>query len=138
MLETLEQAQAERPAISWDAGATLLWKAAGDQKRKKVERSKAAAVGNTPEQSSTIAICPVKLDAMVKQFPTLRPVLVDGLLRSGETANIIASPKIGKSFMAGNLACCIASGKPWFDHDVTQGNVLILDNELHPETLATD
>ncbi len=66
----------------------------------------------------------------------MRPFVVDGLLRQGETRKHHCKPKVGKSFLAGNLACCIAKGGSWFGHDVRQGNAVILDNELHPETLA--
>jgi hypothetical protein len=67
----------------------------------------------------------------------MRPSIIDGVLRVGEVCNIIASPKIGKSFLAGGLAWCVATGRPWLGHDTTQGRVLIIDNELHAETLAS-
>lgn len=50
--------------------------------------------------------------------------------------NIIASPKVGKSFLAGGLAWSIAQGKPWLGFDTSQGKVLLIDNELHPETIS--
>ncbi|MEZ6081622.1 MAG: AAA family ATPase, partial [Pirellulaceae bacterium] len=81
-------------------------------------------------------IYPVTVTAMLDSHPELRPVVIDGLLREGETANVIAPPKTGKSFLAGNLAWCVADGRPWLSHDCRQGRVLIIDNELHPETLA--
>ncbi len=84
-----------------------------------------------------VRIEPVSIRDLIRDNPDLRPVVVDGVLRRGETANIIASPKVGKSFLAGNLAWCIADGRPWLSHDVVQGRVLIIDNELHPETLAS-
>ena len=70
-----------------------------------------------------------------EQYPQLRPPLIDGLLRRGETMNIIASPKIGKSWLVNDLAICIALGQPWLEMPTVQGKVLILDNELHPETM---
>ncbi len=80
---------------------------------------------------------PISIGELIRANPELRPSVIDGILRRGETANIIASPKIGKSFLAGNLAWCVADGRPWFSHPVSQGRVLIIDNELHPETLAS-
>jgi AAA domain len=80
---------------------------------------------------------PVSIGSMIRSYPDLRPVVVDGILRRGETANIIASPKVGKSFLVGNLAWCVADGRPWLSHTVTQGRVLVIDNELHQETLAS-
>lgn len=81
-------------------------------------------------------IHPIGIGALIESNPDLRPEVITGVLRRGETANIIASPKMGKSFLAGGLAWCIATGIPWLSHNVTQGRCLIIDNELHPETLA--
>jgi hypothetical protein len=77
------------------------------------------------------------LGELVDQFPHLRKPLIRGLLREGETANIIAPPKLGKSFLAIDLALAVATGSPWLGHFMCEpGKVLILDNELHPETSA--
>ena len=54
----------------------------------------------------------------------MRPVVVEGVLRHDETCNIIASTKVGKSFLGGNLAWCIATGTPWLSRKVKQGKVL--------------
>lgn len=69
-------------------------------------------------------------------YPSLREPVIEGLLRVGEVANIIAPPKTGKSFLAGGLAWCVATGRPWLGRNVLQGKVLLLDNELHPATIA--
>ena len=82
-------------------------------------------------------ISPVSFGSLIDANPTLRPVVIDGILRRGETANIIAAAKVGKSFLAGGLAWSVATGQHWLSHDVVQGRVLIIDNELHPETLAS-
>lgn len=67
----------------------------------------------------------------------LREPVIDGLLRRTETANLIAAPKAGKSWIAIHIAMCVAAGQPVFDRfPVTQGCVLIVDNELHGETIA--
>ena len=79
---------------------------------------------------------PIPIGTIWKSFPTMRKPVVHGLLRRGETCNIIASPKIGKSFLAGGLAWSIAQGIPWMGFDTSQGRVLLIDNELHPETLS--
>ena len=51
--------------------------------------------------------------------------------------NIIASPKTGKSWLALDLAFTVATGRPWLGmFSTVKGDVLILDNELHGETLA--
>lgn len=82
-------------------------------------------------------IVPISIGALIDANPELRPVLIDGLLRRGEVANIIASSKTGKSFLAGGLAWSVATGEQWLGRDVAKGRVLIIDNELHPETLAS-
>jgi hypothetical protein len=80
---------------------------------------------------------PVAFSELASGNPTLRQPVIHGILRRGEVANIIAAPKTGKSFLAGGLAWSVATGQPWLSHQVEQGRVLILDNELHPETLAS-
>jgi hypothetical protein len=67
--------------------------------------------------------------------PAMRPYIVDGLLRRGEVCNFIGAPKTGKTWMLYTLIAAIASGSRWLGRDVTQGRVLLIDNELHAETL---
>ena len=74
---------------------------------------------------------------LVLTYPRETEPIIDGLLRRGETANIIAATKVGKSWMALDLALSIASGKPWLGMPTTQGKVLVIDNELRPETLSS-
>jgi hypothetical protein len=70
-------------------------------------------------------------------YPHLRRPVIHGLLREGETMNVIAPPKAGKSWLVTDLALAVATGRPWLGTFPTeQGNVLILDNELHGETTA--
>lgn len=65
----------------------------------------------------------------------LRPPVIDELLRRGETCNVIAESKVGKSWAVLSLAICVATGTKWLDRfRTTRGKVLILDNELHDET----
>ena len=82
-------------------------------------------------------IAPESIGAMIDRYLDMRPAVVHGILRRGETANIIAAAKVGKSHLAGGLAWSIATGQSWLSHDVVQGRVLIIDNELHAETLAS-
>jgi hypothetical protein len=74
---------------------------------------------------------------LIFQFPHLREPVIHGLLRQGETMNVIASSKTGKSWLVTDLALAVATGRPWLDAFPTErGNVLIIDNELHRETSA--
>ena len=73
----------------------------------------------------------------VAKHPAMRSPLIAGLLREGETANLIAAPKVGKSLLAMLLAISTTIGRPWLDTFACFKNkVLYVDNELHAETLA--
>lgn len=75
--------------------------------------------------------------ALSAQHAQRRSAIIDGLLRQGETMNLIANPKAGKSWMTLGLAFAVGTGQPWLaNFATTQGNVLIIDNELHEETSA--
>ena len=79
----------------------------------------------------------VSVGQLVKDHPVLRPPLIHGLLRCGETINVIAPPKFKKSWLVLDLALALATGRPWLDTFATEpSQVLILDNELHAETSA--
>lgn len=70
-------------------------------------------------------------------FPERKPPVVDGLFREGNTVNLIAAPKIGKSWTAYSLAASVATGTRWLDHfETRRGDVLLIDNELDPEELV--
>lgn len=78
----------------------------------------------------------IRADQLCEENPQLRPVIVAGLLRCGEIMNIIAPAKRGKTWLVHSLAMSAISGRPWLGADVQQGRVLLLDAELHNETLA--
>lgn len=68
---------------------------------------------------------------------TLPAPVIHGLLRRGETMNVIAPPKTGKSWLVLGLAMSIATGRPWLGLYGTEvGRVLILDNELRRGLIA--
>ncbi len=75
---------------------------------------------------------------LTEQYPELRPPVIEGLAREGETGNIISYPKIGKSWLTLGLALSKAMGKKWFGHfAMNPGKVLFIDNELHKETIVS-
>ncbi len=89
----------------------------------------------TPPERPTLPARSVR--DLVFDFPHLREPVIHGLLRQGETMNVIASSKTGKSWLVTDLALAVATGRPWLDAFPTErGNVLIIDNELHHETSA--
>jgi len=79
---------------------------------------------------------PKSLRQLVQLYPALRKPVIEGLLREGETMNVISAPKIGKSWLVIDLALAVATGRAWLGMDCVPGEVLILDNELHGETSA--
>jgi hypothetical protein len=90
-----------------------------------------------PEPASVLSV-PIKtLGELLRDHPDRRPAVIHGLLREGETMNIIAAPKLGKSWLAQLLAFDIVTGRPWLGTFETEpGRVLLIDNELHKETSA--
>lgn len=80
---------------------------------------------------------PISFKDLSRSFGRLREATVESISREGETVNIIAPPKVGKSWLAWSLAISVSSGKPWLGRfKVKKGRVLLVDNELHPETIA--
>jgi RecA-family ATPase len=96
-----------------------------------------ATAGEDPGVEPPIPGAIISLNALWKAKPKLREPVIDGLLRRGETMNLIASTKIGKSFLAGNLAFAAAAGKQWIGFGTRRCNVLLIDNELHMETISS-
>lgn len=90
---------------------------------------------NLPAEQGTPM--PVSIGALVAAHPTMAHPIIDGLLRCGETCNVVAPPKIGKSWLAYDFALSMATGGDWLGkYRCEQGRVLLIDNELHPATLA--
>ena len=79
---------------------------------------------------------PISIAELVAAHPKMRPPIIDGFLRLGETMNLIAPPKTGKSWLVNDLAVSVAMGTDWLGFTCTAGKVLIIDNELHKETTA--
>ena len=56
--------------------------------------------------------------------------IVEGLIEAGEAIAIVGSAKAGKSFLALQLALCIASGLPFLGNAVHQRRVLVANLEV--------
>ena len=91
-----------------------------------------AIAGGAVEQSAHVTA----RDLLALDLP-MHPPVIDGLLRIAEIMNLIAAPKMGKSWLVLYLALCIASGRAFFGRAVLRGKVLILDNELHLPTIKS-
>lgn len=90
-----------------------------------------------PAPAGSLAPAPLSVRELVDAHPRLRTPVIHGLLREGETMNLIASPKTGKSWLTLDLAIAVAMGSAWLGRYQTEaGPVLIIDNELHRETSA--
>ncbi len=102
----------------------------------------AALIGTRPgqaedERADDADHEPISIGKLIDTHPTLKPPVLDGLLRAGETCNIIAAPKVGKSWLVYGLLLCVVSGRKWLDtFETVAGPVLLIDNELHPPTIA--
>ena len=79
----------------------------------------------------------IPIEDLIATHPDLREPIIEGLLRRGETMNLIGPPKAGKSWFAMHLATAVARGLPWLGAFQTrQAKVLYIDNELHAESSA--
>jgi hypothetical protein len=141
-----EPFEAHKPYSPFAVYATLVHRgnyseAAKSLARKGYGSSKPAATGVDLSGFGVGAedddLLPMPVDELVKKYPAMRQPVIHGILRRGETMNVIASPKAGKSWMVLDLAMSIANGTPWLGSFPTeQGKVLLIDNELHKETLS--
>jgi hypothetical protein len=82
------------------------------------------------------AFAPIAASDLIRDYPALRPVVIADLLREGETMNVVAAPKVGKSWLVHALAVAVVSGQEWLGKTTARGRVLLIDGELHRETLA--
>jgi len=89
-----------------------------------------------PQLDDLAVFDPVSAVSLMRQHAEMRPPVIEGLLRQGEVANIVAAPKIGKTWLVHSLAGAIVSGGQWLGKKAKKGSVLLIDGELHPETLA--
>ncbi len=79
----------------------------------------------------------MSLGRIFQNHPVLRPTVIDQILRRGEVMNIIAAPKRNKSMLVLNLLMAVISGGDWLGtFKCTRGRVLVVDNELHKESIS--
>ena len=75
--------------------------------------------------------------AMIAANPEMRSYVLHGMLREREIMNFVSASKVGKTWAMLDLALCIVAGRAWLGvFAVTQGEVLYIDAELHPQTIS--
>jgi hypothetical protein len=77
---------------------------------------------------------PEILDAieLINNPPPLPQVLIEGILHKGEKMLLGGAAKIGKTWLALDLAVSVASGTPWLGYPTQKGRVLFINFELAP------
>jgi hypothetical protein len=93
-------------------------------------------VQSDPAAAAAEKFTPVRASDLIRRFPNMRPPVIEDLLREGEAMNMVAPPKVGKTWLVHLLAAAVATGRPWLGLVTHRGRVLIVDAELHNETLA--
>jgi len=118
-------------------GDVLDWLAAGGDVEELSRMAEAAPIIESAPEDDAAPPQPIPFGELRRLYPDLRRPIIDGLLRQGETANIIAPSKAGKSWLTKGLALSIVKGDSWLGQfECAPGKVLIIDNELHPTTIA--
>jgi hypothetical protein len=79
---------------------------------------------------------PIPVAELVEKYKIPRPQIVKGLIRRGEVVNIVATPKMRKSWFAMQLGLSVVNGVPFLGFETVPGPVLIVDCELQPDDLA--
>lgn len=91
-----------------------------------------------PEENKDDDACEfMTAEDLLDQYPDLERPVFDGLLRVGETMNLIATSKARKSWLVLAMGLSVVMGRPWLGQFLTrQGRVMIIDNELSRKTIA--
>lgn len=93
--------------------------------------------GNPPAQPGRSIFDPVPVNQLTGNGGQMHPEVIKGVLREREVMNVIAAPKVGKSWLVYSLAEAVAVGGRWLGHRCNPGRVLLIDNELHQGTIET-
>lgn len=103
-----------------------------------VERTVRGALSAAPASAGLPEALPaVMLGDLLDEQPVRTPYIIDGVLREGEVAALIAPPKCAKSFLLADLALSCATGNHWHGHwHVREGRACIVDNELTRNEIA--
>jgi len=97
---------------------------------------RAARTGQSGPSRGVVVFSPVTAADLVRDYPVMHEPVIEGLLRVGEILNVIAGPKVGKSWLVHWLIIAVALGLDWLGMRTRKGRVLLIDGELHKPTLA--
>ena len=76
------------------------------------------------EQTAPRGIAPIPFGDFVRDFPAMRPEVIEGILRQGETMNIISSAKVGKSLRSFK---CLEMPARWWLQSYLDLSLIIMD-----------
>lgn len=82
-------------------------------------------------------LSPLSIGRLCADNPVMKPPKIHGLARLSEVCNIVAAPKIGKSWLSQELSIVSAFGGEWMGFQVEQGRTLYVDNELPKSVIAS-
>jgi hypothetical protein len=91
-------------------------------------------VPTEPEQPKP-AFRLISLYDLDEENPPESQVLIDGAVRLGDVATLVAPSKSKKSWLVGNLVAAAISGGEWLGRKVTSCRSLLIDGELRDSTL---
>jgi len=107
----------------------------------RVRRKAANAAAIPADDASSKIMAAISIEDasdLVRENPELRKEVVVDLIREGEILTLIAASKSAKTYLLIALALCKATGRMFLGRFQTAlgGKVLIIDCELHRQTLA--
>ncbi len=122
------------------AASRLRTEGYGDQRRERVSDG-GDRYTTEPPKPSPVKLPPIErigLGRLIDENPVLNEPIIEGLLRRMETMNVIAPPKVGKSWFAYYIMLCTVTGRAIFGrYAVKRGRVLLVDLELHKSLIAS-
>lgn len=94
-------------------------------------QSRVATLAETDRKPQRLTIKQLR-----RAFPKMYDPVIHGLVRECETFNIVASTKVGKTWLGYHLLLCVVTGRPFLGRHLTvPGKVLLFDLELAPPTI---
>jgi len=89
-----------------------------------------SSIAESTKTTPKVRLSVMTADEILSDHHAYAAPVIHGVARAGETINLVAPPKVGKSWLIMDLAISVAAEMPWLGHAVNSGEVLIIDNEL--------